>query len=200
MSRRATHQLGEDTLVQWPLPVATLPQLLVVRLEALPVAAKLFQTVLVDVCDPVYERQIQRLFIEAPLKANFGRIECYTKGRSLHAAGTPGDLAPFAHAIELAAAIGLLPAHHKVVIIRLAFCPDEEARAHQRCGAGADFIDGWNRRGERGRIDEDLAVKPADTGRLAWGRRLFSSDNDPRQQRRPLTWALFAPLWIGWAD
>lgn len=46
------YQVVEDAFVQSPLIPAALPQLLVVVVEALPVAAELLQTVRVDVLDP----------------------------------------------------------------------------------------------------------------------------------------------------
>jgi hypothetical protein len=48
-----THQGLKDTLVQHALSGAALPQLLVVGIEARPVAAELLEAVLVDVINAV---------------------------------------------------------------------------------------------------------------------------------------------------
>jgi hypothetical protein len=48
-----TYQIVKHTLVQLPLGLAALPELLVVVLEALPVFPEFLKAVLVDVFDPV---------------------------------------------------------------------------------------------------------------------------------------------------
>ena len=47
-----TYQVVEHTLVQRPLPLPALPQLLVAVVQAFPVLAELSQAVLVDVLQP----------------------------------------------------------------------------------------------------------------------------------------------------
>ena len=47
-----TYQVVKHTLVQWPLPLPALPELLVAVVQALPVLAELSQAVLVDVLQP----------------------------------------------------------------------------------------------------------------------------------------------------
>ena len=49
---RETHQVVKDTLVQLPLGGATLPELMVPVVQALPVLAELGEAVGVDVLDP----------------------------------------------------------------------------------------------------------------------------------------------------
>ena len=49
MQDQETHQVVENTLVQWPLTPSTVPELLVVVLETFPVIPELLEAVFVDV-------------------------------------------------------------------------------------------------------------------------------------------------------
>ena len=49
IGRQGTYQLLKNAAVERPLPLPTLPKLLVVVVQALPMLSKLFETALVDV-------------------------------------------------------------------------------------------------------------------------------------------------------
>lgn len=76
-----------------------------------------------------------------------------------HARGAAGDLAAFAHTFEFAAAVGVGLAFHVVVVERTATGTDEVGGAEERCGGGADLVDGGNGGGQRGGVVKEGLVE-----------------------------------------
>ena len=139
-----THQLVKHTLVQPPLLRPAVPELLVVVLKALPVAAKLVKALLVDVADAA---KCQRFFQTSKCRS------------SLHTRRTPGDLAALLHALQLSPAVGLGLAHHVVIVVGLASRADKERGAEEGRRTGSEFLDLWDIVGQRGGVDEGLLVE-----------------------------------------
>lgn len=99
------------------------------------------------------------------------------KNRHSHARRTPRHFPPLPHALHLPLAVRLRLALHVVVIVGPAPRPDEEGRAEQRGGRGADLVDLGDGLREGRRVDEDGLVEPAFLARsegLAWWVLLFS--------------------------
>ena len=116
-------------------------------LEALPVAAELVKTLLVDVTDAA---NCQRFFLP-------------TKTRVLlHARRTPGNLATLLHAFELSPAVGLSLAHHVIIVVGLASCTDKEGSAEKGRGTGSELLDLGDIVRQRGSVDEGLLVESGD--------------------------------------
>jgi hypothetical protein len=117
-----------------------------VVLKALPVGAELVETLLVDVADAANSSA----FLSGP------RINS-----SLHARGTPGDLATLLHALKLSSAVGLGLAHHVVIIVGLASCANEERGAEKGRRTGTELLDLGDVVGQRGGVDEGLLIEAA---------------------------------------
>lgn len=86
------------------------------------------------------------------------------KNRHSHARRTPRHLPPLPHALHLPLAVRLRLALHVVVIVGPAPRPDEEGRAEQRGGRGADLVDLGDGLREGRRVDEDGLVESAFLG------------------------------------
>lgn len=150
-SRIPTYQLVKHTLVQRPLVCPAVPQLLVVVLQALPMAAELLQAVVVDVLDPT------------PLISAVSNLTLCIA--NVHARGATSDLATLLHALKLSPAVRLSLAHHVVVIVSLASCADKERSAQKGSGGGAELLDLGDVIGQRSGVDEGLRLETG--GQLA---------------------------------
>lgn len=60
--------------------------------------------------------------------------------------------------------MGVCFAFHEVIVKRFASGADEEARAHERGGGGAEFFHGGNGVGERGGVEKDALVEAGKKG------------------------------------
>lgn len=69
----ATNNLVKNTLVQHALGAATLPELVVLRLETVPVVAELVQAVLVDIFEPAGTSVISAVLVPSPPSSPHGR-------------------------------------------------------------------------------------------------------------------------------
>lgn len=137
--RLATYQLLENTLVQVHLRPAALEKVVVIVLEALPVSLELRQAVGVDILDPVIESARRSILDDVPGLQKNGHDK--HKRRNVHASGTARDLATLLQAIELPAAIALVLALHKVIVVGLAALADKVGGTEKGCGSGAELLD-----------------------------------------------------------
>jgi len=186
----STYQVVEHTLVQRPLKLPALPQLLVVVVEALPVLAELCQAVLVHVVQPVAsvrKRSCSRKASCSDSPIFFSILWMY-----VHAGCASCDLATLPQAIQLSPSIRLGLALHVVIVVGLAAGSNEEARAHKRRGRSSNLLDLGNGIRERSGVHEDLLVEPA---RKWLAHVACICRNDMR-----LTWVVWRPFWgcNGW--
>lgn len=156
MPIKRTYQVVKDTLVELPFGLAALPQLVVVVVKALPVLAELLEAVLVDILDAV-STHVSRIGL-------CGRWVLVAQW-DVHAGGTAGDAAALLQTLELALAGVLGLALHVVIVVGAAAGADEERGGEQRGRSGANLLDGGDRVGEGGGVDEDLLVEPAGSQR-----------------------------------
>lgn len=70
-----THQVIVDALIEFPLSLSALPKLVVIVLKALPVLAKLFQAVLVDVIDAASTQRTSVIYVIALLPLLIDEME-----------------------------------------------------------------------------------------------------------------------------
>lgn len=181
-----TYQIVKHALVQRPLPPPTLPELLVVVVQALPVLAELVEAGLVNVFEAVRMgistmHSRSKFSTESRASARTATADWHNllpasrprtphpprkrtnrlggAFQNLHATRTPRDLPSFSQAIHLALAVALVLAVHVVVIVGLAAGADEVTGAEQRGGRSTDLGDLWDMVGEGGSVDEDLLVE-----------------------------------------
>lgn len=133
---------------------------MVVVLQAVPVPSELFQTVLVDVCQPVHIRHISAIFPCAPYD-----LPHHSTGENtriyIHTLRTPRHFAALLQTVNLALAVGLGLALHEVIIVGLAASANEVCRAEQGSRGGANLLDFWDRRREGSGVDEGFAGESA---------------------------------------
>lgn len=157
-ARCRTYQVVENALVQGPLELPALPELLVVVVEALPVLAELGQAVLVDVVQPgcqvrcIVRTRLSYNCISCPL-SSIPRVY-------VHAGCASCDLATLPQAVQLSPSARLGLALHVVIVVRLAARSNEEACAHKRCRGGSNFLDFGNGVREWSGVHKDLLVEP----------------------------------------
>jgi hypothetical protein len=170
----ATYQVIENTLVQLPLGLTALPQLLVVVLKTLPVLAELFQAVLVDVLDPVQVQAVSHcaalgyglpgVFQETWIPMSEQQV-LWDPGvrwnRDLHTGGASRHTAAFLQALGLALAGVLVLALHEVIVVGAASGTDEERCGEKGSRGGTNLRDLGDVVGEGCRVDEDLLVEAA---------------------------------------
>jgi len=82
-------------------------------------------------------------------------------GRLVHAGGTSSDLPPFLHAFQFTPAVRLGLAHHVIIIVGLASCPNEEGGTEERRRACSNLLDLRDVIRKRGGINEGLLVESA---------------------------------------
>ena len=155
---RVTYQVVEHALVERPLELPALPQLLVVVVEALPVLAELGQAVLVHVIQPIVPVRTHSPRPQIPtaiLLCSPSSLRVY-----VHAGCASCDLATLPQAVQLSPTVRLGLALHVVIVVRLAAGSNEEACAHKRRGRSSNFLDLGNRVRERSGVHEDLLVEP----------------------------------------
>jgi hypothetical protein len=156
---RLTYQVVKHALVERPLELPALPQLLVVVIEALPVLAELCQAVLVHVVQSVLP--VKNTFRSRRSSGSNFCISPSSPRVYVHAGCASCDLATLPQAVQLSPSVRLGLALHIVIVVGLAAGSNEEARAHKRCRGSSDFLDLGNRVRERSGVHEDLLVEPA---------------------------------------
>jgi len=155
---RLTYQVVEHTLVQRPLELPALPQLLVVVVETLPVLAELCQAVLVHVVQPVVRvrnNSCSRNIFDSIRRMLSSSFRVY-----VHAGCASCDLATLPQAVQLSPSVRLGLALHVVIVVGLAAGSNEEARAHERRRRSSNLLDLGNGVRERSGVHEDLLVEP----------------------------------------
>lgn len=170
-------------MVELPLNLTALPELVVVVVEALPVLAELVQTMVIDVVDAAFT---PTLLASAPLPAALAPWE-WEAGTGafrrcvgdmqrnkisgyrlvdVHTGSASRDAATLLQAFELSLARVLGLALHVIIVVGAASSADEERGGKQRGGCRADLLDSGDRVRKRRGVIEHLLVEAARTSAL----------------------------------
>lgn len=152
-----SYQVVENALVQRPLELPALPELLVVVVEAFPVLAELCQAVLVHVVQSVI--LVRNDSFSCTNSGSILPMSLQSSGLYVHAGCASCDLATLPQAVQLSPSVRLRLALHVVIVVGLAAGSNEEACAHERGGRRSNLLDFGNGVRERSGVHEDLLVE-----------------------------------------
>ena len=162
-----TYQFVKNASIELPFLCSTMPHLLIMIVQALPMRTELLQAILVDVVDPSTSRH--QLWSRSPIVTNplpfpHGLAIFYPEAvyeqAYLHAGCTSCRLSALPHAIYLTLPVGICLALHVIIVEGSTSRTDKKSSAEKGSRASADLFDLGDGVRKGCCVNEDLLVEP----------------------------------------